>query len=285
MTQPYPLYPNIKIVPLPPTETRFTSKVIHPALEPIVYELAVRHPSWVFSETAARVNGEIAQVSGFEIRHSESDARLGRIEVSRNYGARHNTPWVFDIWNPRISSFRERGDTYSTGDPKKAVKAVNKYFSPPSVAEKVAEIKSRAQTAVSNHLHMTREKRDRVLHQIDPWVSNYVDTHWSDIVAGMKEEVRAIAETVPAIKQEFNSVEELYANINASKHLTVLISGDTYITYDGANMTTYTTDTLPAAIKTKVGLLKLMDSGTVLPDVGVKIGDSGFVIDKSAIDS
>lgn len=285
MTQPYPLYPNIVLTPIPANETRYDTKVVHPTLEPVIYELAVRHPTWRFMERSMRSHERVLHVMQFDVYDDKTSNKLGLVEVSRNYGARQTTPWVFEIRSSRISQARERGDAYCTGDPKKAIKAVNKYFGPPSVAERIDEISSKASNMLYSHMHTVRNNRERTRVRLDPEISKYLADHWDDVVASMKEEARAIAETLPAINDEFESVVSMHAEISANKHLTVLITGDTYITYDGTNMTTYSSEDLPESIKINVGLLKLVDSGTVIPDVGVRVGDHNFALPRSVINS
>lgn len=282
MTQPYPLYPNIRLHPIG-AQAPFKDKVIAPTLEPIIYELAVKNPSWTFDEHRIGSGPDnMAHVRAFVVRDNKAN-QLGLIEINRNNGNRSNTPWVFEISNRRISQSRERGSTIVTGNPKTALKTIYKYFSPPTMNEKVAAAASAASHRVYEALAKVRDDRDRACTNINPAVNAFVTNNWAQVLASMSDYDRAIAETLPTLKQEVVNMERLLNQIQAKQHLTVLIEDDTYITHDGGTTQTYATDDLPVSIKINVGLLKLMDVGKPSPDIGIRISDNMFVIYKGAI--
>lgn len=280
MTQPYPPYPNIELKPLPPA---FTHKVIAPLLEPIIYELAVKNPSWMFTETNVGSSGEngLAHVRAFAVT-DDKDNKLGSIELARNYGRRSTSAWVFEITNKRISQSRERGYAVSTANPKVALKTINKYFGPPNLTEKLEAAATNASHGVYSAAVITRENHDKARRQIQPAVSAYVRANWAQVLDSMKDSDRAVAETIPAIKDDLTALDGLLTQIKARQHLTVLIEGDTYITHDGGTTQTYGTDDLPTSIKVNVGLLKLMEIGKPAADIGIRVSDTTFVLYKGA---
>lgn len=280
MTQPYPPYPNIKLQPLPPA---FTHKVIAPILEPVIFELAVKNPSWVFVETNVSASGEdkLAHVRAFAVT-DDKDNKLGSIELSRNYGRRTNSPWVFEITNRRISQSRERGYAVNTANPKVALKTINKYFGPPNLTEKLEAVATNASHGVYSASVTAREAYESARRQIQPAVSAYVRANWAQVLDSMKDSDRAVAETLPAIRDEKTALDGLLTQIKARQHLTVLIEGDTYITHDGGTTRTYETDDLPVGIKTNLGLLKLLEAGKPVLDVGIRTSEHTFVLYKGA---
>lgn len=281
MTQPYPLYPNIRLHPIG-AQAPFKDKIIAPLLEPVVYELAVKNPAWTFVEHRLGSGPDnVAHVRSFKVIDSD-DNDLGRIEVERNSGSRSSTPWVFDITNRRIAHSRERGSSIVTGDPKVAIKTVKKYFSPPTVNEKIAAAVSAASHRVYEALSDARSLHDKAQNKINPAVHAFITANWAQVLDSMKDSDRAVAETIPALKEDCQSLESMLAQIQAKQHLTVLIEGDTYITHDGGVPKMYTSDNLPTSIRVNVGLLKLMEAGKPAAGVGVKLSDTGFVIYKGA---
>jgi len=281
MTQPYPLYPNIRLHPIG-TQAPFKDKIIAPLLEPVVYELAVKNPAWTFVEHRLGSGPDnIAHVRAFVVRDNK-DNNLGMIEINRNSGSRSSTPWVFEISNKRISQSRERGSSVTTGSPKVALKTVNKYFSPPTINEKVAAAASAASHRVYEALAMARDERDKARKRIKPAVYAFIENNWAQVLDTMKDSDRAVAETIPSLKENCQSMENLLNNIQAKQHLTVLIEDDTYITHDGGTTRTYRTDDLPVSIKINVGLLKLGEKGKPVADIGIRISDTLFVLYKGA---
>ena len=280
MTQPYPPYPNIKLQPLPPA---FTHKVIAPILEPVIFELAVKNPSWVFTESNVSASGEdkLAHVRAFVVA-DDKENKLGSIELARNYGRRTNSPWVFEVTNRRISQSRERGYAVVTANPKVALKTINKYFGPPNLTEKLEAVATNASHGVYSASVTAREAYESARRQIHPAVSAYVHANWAQVLDSMKDSDRAVAETIPAIRDEKTALDGLLTQIKARQHLTVLIEGDTYITHDGGTTRTYETDDLPTSIKVNVGLLKLMEIGKPAADIGIRVSDTTFVLYKGA---
>lgn len=281
MTQPYPLYPNIRLHPI--TESApFKSKVITPILEPLIYEVAVKNPSWTFEEHRLGSGPDnIAHVRAFVVRDSKNNT-LGVIEINRNAGARTSSPWVFEISNRRIAQSRQRGNSIITGNPKTALKAIGKYFCAPTINERAAIATSTAEMRVRAAVVEARAERDQARKQIAPAVSAFLEANWAQVLDSMEDSDRAIAETLPGLKGNYRGMEKLLNEIHAKQHLTVLIEGDTYITHDGGTTQTYLSDEVPTPIKVSVGLLKLMDDGKPVVDVGIKIADNMFVIYKGA---
>lgn len=281
MTQTYPLYPNIQLHPIG-AQAPFKDKIISPLLEPVIYELAVKNPAWKFVEHRLGSGPDnIAHVRAFAVRDSK-DNILGMIELNRNSGSRSSTPWVFEISNRRISQSRERGSSVTTGNPKVALKTINRYFSPPTVNEKVTAAASTASHRIYEALVTARDERDKARRQIKPAVVAFIENNWAQVLDTMKDSDRAIAETIPALKENCQNMEKMLNKIQAKQHLTVLIEDDTYITHDGGTTQTYKTDDLPVSIKINVGLLKLGESGKPVADIGIRISDTIFVLYKGA---
>lgn len=281
MTQPYPLYPNIRLLPIAESAP-FKSKVITPILEPVIYEIAVKNPSWTFEEHRLGSGPDnIAHVRAFVVRDSKGNS-IGLIEINRNSDARTSSPWVFEISNRRIAQSRQRGSSIITGNPKTALKAIGKYFSAPTTSERAAIAASTASVRVHEAVMVAREARDRARGLIAPAISAFVEANWAQVLDSMKDSDRAIAETLPALKETYQGMEDLLQQIKAKQHLTVLIEDDTYITHDGGTTHVYSSDEVPEPIKVSVGLLKLMDDGKPVVDVGIRISNTMFVIYKGA---
>lgn len=281
MTQPYPLYPNIRMRPLPEGGS-FTDKIIAPMLEPVIYELAVGNPTWVFDEME-QTGGHDRTIyaKGFHVLDGKKN-HLGKITLERNYGKRNSTPWVFEIANRRISQTRERGHAVITGNAKVALKTVKKYFSAPTIAEKVEVITQGARNYAYSAAVDARDEYEKTRKRISPAIHAYVTANWAQVLDSMKDSDRAIAETIPSLKDAHKSSQAMLDQIHAKQHLTVLIDGDTYITHDGGTTQTYRSDDLPTGIKINLGLLKLMESGKPVLDVGIRISEHTFVLYKGA---
>lgn len=272
----YPLYANIELQPL--NDPRFSTKIIHPTLEPVIYELAVKHPNWVFKDGHMRDAGDrVLHVVAFSA-FDDKDNRLGIIEVSRNYGGRSSSPWVFEVRNDRIANAKQRGDRFTSGNRKKVLKTVEKYFGAPTIIERIQT----ARHAAANHVYYAVHKAEHLLNQVcnetREEFDNYIKAHWDEVLTSMTDAARAVAETIPTLQEESNSITKLHEQINSNAHLTVLIDGDTYITHVAGKTETYTTDNLPEGIKINVGMLKLSEIKNTVANIGVRVSDNAFIL-------
>lgn len=281
MTQPYPLYPNILLEPLEPHPAVVNKRILG-LLEPVIYELASTNPTWTFKEipTQYTVVDDTRMVKGFTVHSGE--ASLGRISMSRNYSGRSSTSWVFDISNPRITRARERGSEITTGNPKTALKAVRKFFGPLTLGEKLDITQGVAKTAGYQALIDARERHNRANNSIQPAIAAFVHANWAQVLDSMQDSDRAVAESLTELREEQLSMETFLHQVSAKEHLTVLIEDDTYITHDGKTAQTYTSETLPTGIKVNIGMLKLLETGKVVRDVGIRISGKSFILYKGA---
>ena len=54
--------------------------------------------------------------------------------------------------------------------------------------------------------------------------------------------------------------------------MTVYLTNGKYVVQQGEVLQEYESDTLPEHIKTKVGMLKLVEEKQVVPEIGVRVG-------------
>jgi hypothetical protein len=260
----------------------FTDKIIAPMLEPVIYELAVNNPTWLFDEME-QTSGHDRTIfaKGFHVLDGKKN-HLGKITLERNYGKRNSTPWVFEIANRRIAQSRERGHAVVTGNAKVALKTVRKYFSAPTMTERVDVIAQTARNIAYAAMQEARDEYEKTRKKVTPAIHAYVTANWAQVLDSMKDSDRAVAETIPSLKDAHKSTQSMLDQIHAKQHLTLLIDGDTYITHDGGTTQTYGSDDLPVGIKTNLGLLKLMEVGKPVLDIGIRISEHTFVLYKGA---
>lgn len=78
-------------------------------------------------------------------------------------------------------------------------------------------------------------------------------------------------------QQLVNAAKALYHELDTKKCLTVYLTNGKYTVQQGEVLQEYVSETLPEHIKTKVGLLKLVENRQVVPEVGVRV-DNLYVI-------
>jgi hypothetical protein len=244
------------------------------AMTPYLIALATKKPNWRF-----------VGVQGWHIPHDEvgktyeaykfnvweGKSKLGKIYTDR--GRARKTTYYAE--NNRITQKRDRGSAMFTTNVSKAVKNVCKEFYPATTTEIMASAISKAQGVMQDiygdKIRAFDNRVTRILRGLEP----YLLDNWETMsVIAAKECPKEVSE-LPLAMEEKYIAETIKDAFNNSRGTIVALHGSEYVTAHG----TYTTDTLPVHIKQGVGMLKLVEAGQCIRDVGVKVdADTFFVI-------
>jgi hypothetical protein len=244
------------------------------AMTPYLIALATKKPNWRF-----------VGVQGWHIPHDEvgktyeaykfnvweGKSKLGKIYTDR--GRARKTTYYAE--NNRITQKRDRGSAMFTTSITKAVKNVCKEFYPATTTEIMASAISKAQGVMQDiygdKIRAFDNRVTRILRGLEP----YLLDNWETMsVIAAKECPKEVSE-LPLAMEEKYIAETIKDAFNNSRGTIVALHGSEYVTAHG----TYTTDTLPVHIKQGVGMLKLVEAGQCIRDVGVKVdADTFFVI-------
>jgi hypothetical protein len=106
-------------------------------------------------------------------------------------------------------------------------------------------------------------------------LESYLLDNWETVsVIAAKNCPKEVSE-LPLAREEKYIAENVKAAFDNSGGTLVSLNGSEYVTAHG----TYTTDTLPVHIKQGLGMLKLVDAGQCIRDVGFRVdADTFFVI-------
>jgi hypothetical protein len=243
-------------------------------MTPYLLALATKKPNWRF-----------VGVQGWHIPHDEvgktyeaykfnvweGKSKLGKIYTDR--GRARKTTYYAE--NNRITQKRDRGSAMFTTSITKAVKNVCKEFYPATTTEIMASAISKAQGVMQDiygdKIRAFDNRVTRILRGLEP----YLLDNWETMsVIAAKECPKEVSE-LPLAMEEKYIAETIKDAFNNSRGTIVALHGSEYVTAHG----TYTTDTLPVHIKQGVGMLKLVEAGQCIRDVGVKVdADTFFVI-------
>lgn len=246
------------------------------ALLPLVEKLALAKPHWTFKP----ITNLADKVNAFTVFHG--DARLGRIETVRTW-RKDEYVSVFLIANDRIAKERTRGNCVETANLNTAFHIVCKKFHR-NTPEETLEAVTKAANNVMHKLH-------------DANVENYATTR--RVIFGPMF-IDFIQDNIDLVKKYFldrgeivvvnniNDLKTLYdAMVVSSEFAKDLRAGDKYIVvpYEGKYLVKhldtvqlYDDTTLPEHLKQNVGLLKLVDKNTFIPNVGLKVYTEAFIV-------
>lgn len=244
----------------------------------VIPVVARMFPTWQFVVTQVHTEGLSTERKVYPTWVTAVDKGIerGRIQI------RH--PWrpyaedlVFE--NPRIHNAMQRVGRKTTTKPKVAVQIVKQYFTDPPMAEQIKEVARRVKVDANQHKVTFGATRDLDYMKLAGWVQSYVEEHLLDI-----------AKQVPAVNTNFdlpaylNLVED--AKISASvvdapanSALTVMLRDDKYVLHRN-NMSIFalTSERLPEPVRKAIGLLKLVEDGQFVRDVGYRYKADQFLV-------
>lgn len=253
--------------------------------EPVIVWLADKFPKWRFvgayltQTEASRKAGDKADWKWYPRRWAVylDGEELGCIGQDY-YGHKR----CYTISNDRICEKRERGHASKTTKIEKAKKIIMKNFRPKDLKELIregyremrGEINSQAY-ASSHDAHRKYTRlcaflMDDILENTDTYVQLAVRRGYQGDEAKDLQESYAVSKVHGSISK---CVEE-------NKGAAVLIHGDTYAVQTNGEdqLSIYESATLPDSLKRKLGLLKLLDKGNFLIDVGYRGDDNLFYV-------
>lgn len=243
-------------------------------MTPYLIALATKKPNWKFVGVQGWYRdtlegGRIYEACNFNVWEGKS--KLGKIYTDR--GRTKKTTYYAE--NSRITQKRDRGSAMFTTNISKAVKNVCKEFYPVTTNERMSAAKSKSQGMMQDIFNEKVWGVDNRMIRVLRGLESYVIDNWETMsVVAAKSYPKEVSELPLALEEKYIA-ENVKAAFDNSGGTLVALHGSEYVTAHG----TYTTDTLPVHIKQGVGMLKLVEGGQCVRDVGFKVdADTFFVI-------
>lgn len=256
-----------------------------PLLEPVIQQLALLKPTWTFVATdAQRINAPSEQetlfhIDGFEVL--EAGEELGHI--SRRF-ARNG--YKIHVSNDRISKKRERGSGYSTDDPKKAIARVKKEFGRMNATERLHQ----AAESASNYAYQAANNHARKLRPYEATLKEAANAYLSGPGFGaflqyLKDNEPSKYDQIVHAKEQFDELQaemavllQIRDRLGSDKSALIVRDFEQYIVRVGDKVTLYDDTTLPAHMRGKLGLLKLVEKEHFVNGAGCRVSDEVFVV-------
>lgn len=248
----------------------------HTKLKEVIVKLAPMYPLWQFVVPTVYLGDEV-----YLFKVMANGQELGEIQRIR-----HGSEYVIGVTNHRIADSRTRGSAYKTKAVDKAVLKVKKTFFPRNPNERLSEAAKEAE-----HFLVTQESgKQRALNKheysIDRVMMEYVKnagygaflTHVNNMEPRLRDGVLAHIQGQQELQMEVKSIEEIRRQFD--KQIAALIVRDSgkYLVRIDDNVQIYDDNTLPESMRGKLGMLKLVDAGFFLSDVGCRVNDEVFVV-------
>jgi len=245
----------------------------------LIDTLAVKYPLWLFELSyISSVSNDTVEAVRFDVFNEDNPRKqVGWVSISSRYvqGIRET---VYAVGGERVTQMRERGSDIHTKFVKVAVKAVNKYFTPAPLDERLPQVQVSGSRVI--HYALQKAKSDVACNQqdIQHAFDKFIEANWSMFLSGLNpQELELAIERVELAR----SCEELsklhHETLNKQNMLTLIIENDKYIVQSIKGISVYSSEELPEEVRMKIGMLKLTDIQEVLPNIGVRT-NNGYLI-------
>jgi hypothetical protein len=202
----------------------------------------------------------------------EDDELLGKVSITHK-----GRGYKIKVSNDRINAARERGTGYYTEDPVKAQLRIRKAFFKRNNDERVEKAAEAADSLLKQESNSKswgyRHAKDALLDKAGDFALKNMEAYlqaYPNLSArkGKYDDARANYGVVKKIKEAFDN----------GKSVVVAFDGTQYIVKSEEGVKTLSDESLPYETKRKLGLLKLVQDGQMISDVGCRVDGATFVL-------
>jgi hypothetical protein len=262
--------------------TFLTHSHIYAALSPLTYAKS----DWVFHlcSVVARSlrDGETYESVVVGVRITAHGNLLGTINI-----VRRGDNYVLKVENTRISDTRERGDGYHTSDPDKAALKIRRMFYPQLVSEKLETAQVAAVRSLQVNVYDKRNAVHRIYTtEVEDRMKVFVAQNKEMFLASLAPEHVLHAEDYFAKDESLSALmllqeaKELWGRVSPTKDkaMLVVLDGGVYIVKCGDDVLQYTSNNVPFDVSSRVGMLKLVEEGKYVDNMGIKVTQDIFLL-------
>jgi hypothetical protein len=255
---------------------RAKESIVHPFMVPLIEALQVKRPHWEFeaSSMGTRGVGEYSQ----NVLHSTFDIYDNGEKLGTIYREYRGDSNVYAAKSHRISAKRQIGNGKMSKHLKVIVSEVLREMYPRTVTEIADEKYKTSYQTMKEATYKDRRVFMQTADKVSGAMLAYLTTgdRWREFEA--VEDTPEIMKAKASLKSQAESAR-IATDTAASAHV-VLIERPRDIIVKGSNGLSHTSslELLPDGVKTKLALLKMGETGTIIPEVGIRTGDDTFYI-------
>jgi hypothetical protein len=271
-------YPNVKSSKWDVAKGEHIEIDVHEHMMPFIDALAVKYPHWEFVSANIRYTGEdnnTPKSCSFKVFNDENPrVEIGDVKSSYKYDKNGKNVPSYVVYNSRLAMDRERGHTFETIKLPLAMKAVNKYFNPPPVVEILEQVLERGVGQYKQAVVFKGRHVQNTEYHLESSQKAFVKANWEAYKASVDPTTLEVVERYETQVDECRRIANIENNNN---FYAVVIHKDQYVVSFNDKITTYDVNTIPIELRAQLGLLKLVEEGDLLEDVGVRTKE-GFLV-------
>ena len=253
---------------------------VHQTINQVVYRLATLNPLWTFRVRDISTTFQGVKVAmGFDVL--DQGERLGTI--ARTYRGNLN---VIGISNDRIAKGRSRGDTYHTADADKAILKAKKLFFRLKPDERIAQASKDATDAINSQMWNRERAKAQEEQTIRKAAMEYFSgpglAHFLEYIGTQSPSISTpilkAVEKTEEVRGEMLTIETIRQRFEKEEVALVIKDSGKYLVKVRDNVQLYDDNTLPHEMRSKLGMLKLVEAETFLSNVGCRVNDEVFIL-------
>jgi uncharacterized protein YifE (UPF0438 family) len=253
----------------------YAEYTLDPKLVPLISKLAKKMLGvWEFKATQ-KYRGE-NEFDSVDVLHDGQDA--GSIYLGGTYRRRGRVD-VFELTHHSIKKERGSANTIKTSKEDAAYRLVRKHFGAKSLVTVMREHHEHLKNVLSSNSISTNVAH--AMRNLDIQIAEFITSNEETFLKTLvSEEERNIYEHIEKTLNKYNIVR----SVKHEDMVVVRVDGNKLYAQDmGSNdkdIVTYADDDseIPEFMRRKLGMLKLVENGHVIKDVGIKINDNVFGI-------
>ena len=254
---------------------------VYHQIDPVVSRLATLNPLWTFVVVACGGYGfEKGMATAFAVKLDGEV--LGKINTA-HVGQRR----LISISNDRIGKTRQRSDSYRTQSAEKAILTAKKMFGRMNSTERVEKAGTAAAVVVGNASYAKERERDKHQGKVESTMLAWAKTKGYDMFLKsieneaplrVKEEITTSIEMLAVLNVEMRTIQRVQKDFADEKTALVVKDSGKYLVKIGDSVELYDDNSLPLDTRMKLGMLKLVQDGEYLSDIGCKVTSEIFVL-------
>lgn len=241
--------------------------------------LVINKPGWRFIATGATVWGGEHVITQVTVR--DGDETLGKVGIAyrgRNY--------KIIVENDRINAKRERLNGYATDDPERAVLAIRKHFYRMEPKEQIEKQSKTAKDFIDKQVRANAYEYNNLMgsamSNAEAFVRGHALTQYLTVYPGAKAKIDAALKR----KVELDVVDNIKKKFDSGDAVLVVLRGAEYLIEDAKTegVKTFSSEDFPHELRARLGILKLVEDGQFVSDIGCRVNASTFVVLKEQQD-
>ena len=273
-------YPNVFILL---TDVALNDQAIMSKLEvdkfmaDLILPIAKQFPKWEFRGwhllRRSGADGEYHFYAKRWVVHCDGE-ELG--DIGRDF---YGSKPCYTISNHRIHNKRERGYADKTTKLDKAKKLILKNFKPKDLKELMNAAKRTLRSSVGTHVYMAENEWQKHYQRLCRFLSDHIMADLDAYVQTASEYGFEGNNKLKDAYEDYHVKRSIGQCEQQKKGAVVLIHGNTYaVESDDGQFCTYENATLPDLLKRRVGMLKLVENGQTLINVGYRETENHYYI-------